>query len=416
MTLSGSFDDPLTTTDVLDSSVNLNSLYCSHLWTNSKLRNGIVNAQCRDRNMITYCYTCKGKIRKYEVKSPRSFAPRNHSTPSKETTIETEEPPENELQEYPIEINTSREVCPYNNSVPRDPESTNVESNLRIPSISQQIDSSFRQKYISYEMESNNIRRQRLSKSMRGFGCIVNFATTDSPVKKRTQIQACSISVMIVAIVIISFILVNFTNPNFKGLTDKTSTTVVPTKTVDFNETASAITNVYSDLPSIKEINVTEEYFTTTESSDVITESSSSTNVIAKIRKNIRTYPKASNKNEHSAIHKDINNRDLSQRFCSCQNNEICMLDENSGTSVCRKPIDDDDPTGCGGLCALETEACQLVDKARGVRVCRLLTLVTCSPEEWRCRNGLCVPAAARCDGAIQCYDRSDEMYCGKVS
>lgn len=55
------------------------------------------------------------------------------------------------------------------------------------------------------------------------------------------------------------------------------------------------------------------------------------------------------------------------------------------------------------------------MDKARGVRVCRLLTLVTCSPKEWRCRNGLCVPAEARCDGSIQCYDRSDEMYCGKV-
>lgn len=71
---------------------------------------------------------------------------------------------------------------------------------------------------------------------------------------------------------------------------------------------------------------------------------------------------------------------------------------------------------GCGGLCALETEACQLVDKARGVRVCRLLAMATCSPHEWRCRNGLCVPAEARCDGAIQCYDRSDEMHCGKKS
>lgn len=70
--------------------------------------------------------------------------------------------------------------------------------------------------------------------------------------------------------------------------------------------------------------------------------------------------------------------------------------------------------SGCGGLCALETEACQLVDRARGVRVCRLLTLVTCSPQEWRCRNGLCVRAEHRCDGSIQCYDRSDEMHCGK--
>ncbi|CAH2050397.1 unnamed protein product, partial [Iphiclides podalirius] len=88
------------------------------------------------------------------------------------------------------------------------------------------------------------------------------------------------------------------------------------------------------------------------------------------------------------------------------------MLQESSGTSVCRIAIDQNDPTGCGGLCALDTEACQLVDKARGVRVCRLLSQVTCSPQEWRCRNGFCVSADARCDGSIQCYDRSDEMHC----
>lgn len=62
----------------------------------------------------------------------------------------------------------------------------------------------------------------------------------------------------------------------------------------------------------------------------------------------------------------------------------------------------------------METEACQLVDKSRGVRVCRLLTQVSCSSHDWRCRNGFCVPSEARCDGFIQCYDRSDEMHCGK--
>nr|XP_021188861.2 uncharacterized protein LOC110375163 [Helicoverpa armigera]XP_021188862.2 uncharacterized protein LOC110375163 [Helicoverpa armigera]XP_021188863.2 uncharacterized protein LOC110375163 [Helicoverpa armigera] len=413
MTLSESFDGSVATTVNTDSSVNLNSLYCSHLWTNSNLRSAIITAPPKDRNVITYCYTCKGKIRKYELKPPRNFTPHNHSTPNKDITIERDEAVVNERQVQLIDTNVRQDVCSYNKSFTRDLEPTNVENQLRIPSISQQIDSSFRQKYTSYEMDTNSGGRQRLRKSLRGFGCIINFASADSPVKKRTQIQACSISVMIVAIVIISFILVNFTNPNLKGMTNKISTTVVPTKNVDINETASAITKVYLDLGSMTEVNTTDEYLTTTEyDSSFNIDNSTLMNVISKIRKNIRTYPKFSRKADESEKPKEVNNRDLSQRFCSCQRNEICMLDENSGKSVCRKPIDHDDPTGCGGLCALETEACQLVDKARGVRVCRLLTLVTCSPDEWRCRNGLCVPAEARCDGSIQCYDRSDEMYC----
>lgn len=345
MTLSETFDDSLTP-DNLESSVNLNSLYCSHLWTNSHLRSAIITAPSKDRNVITYCYTCKGKIRKYELKSPKNFTPHNHSTPNKEITIEKDETFLNECQEHSIDT-TSPAVGSNNKNLTKDSESTNVENKLRIPSISQQIDSSFRHKYTSYEMDSNDIRRQRLRKSLRGFGCIVNFASTDSPVKKRTQIQACSISVMIVAIVIISFILVNFTNPNFKGMTNKISTTVVPTKIIDLNETASAINNIYADLSSVSEINITEEYFTTTEpASTFSTGNSSFINVISKIRKNIRTYPKISRETEDKAKPKEVINRDLSQRFCSCQKNEICMLDENSGTSVCRKSADDDDPTG----------------------------------------------------------------------
>ncbi|CAD0194794.1 unnamed protein product [Chrysodeixis includens] len=410
MTLSESIDDPSTAIDSIGSSVNLNSLYCSHLWANSNLRSAIITAPCRDRNVITYCYTCKGKIRKYELKSTRNFTPHNHSTPNKDITIEKDETYANE-PEHPIDKSTSQTVCSLNNTL-QDLESTNVDNKQRIPSISQQIDSSFRQKYTSYEMDPTDDSRRRLRKSLRGFGCIVNFASTDSSLKKRTQIQACSISVMIVAIVIISFILVNFASPNFKGMTNKISTTVVPTKN-KINETTFNITNSHLEIPSITEINVSNEYFTSTESSiSYNTDNSTSVSVISKIRKNIRTYPKLSSKTDESEKPKDVNNRDLSQRFCTCQKNEICMLDENSGTSLCRKPTDDDDPTGCGGLCALETEACQLVDKARGVRVCRLLTLVTCSPDEWRCRNGLCVPADARCNGSIQCYDRSDEMYC----
>ncbi|KAH9636532.1 hypothetical protein HF086_014793 [Spodoptera exigua] len=411
MTLTGIFDDSITT-DNIERSINLDSLYCSHLWKNSNLRTAIISTPAKDRNVITYCYTCKGKIRKYELKSPRNFTPHNHSTPNKDITIEKDETFVNERQD---ETNLSQPVCSYNNNISRDRESghTNVENKLRIPSISQHIDSSFRQKFTSYEMASTDANRHRLRKRLRGFGCIVNFASTDSPVKKRTQIQACSISVMIVAIVIISFILVNFTNPNLKGMTNKISTTVVPTKNRDINATASTNTIVDMKLPPESDNSSKEDYISSTQPANSFsTENSSLISVISKIRKNIKTYPKFTSKTNENERPKEVNNRDISQRFCSCQKNEICMLDENSGTSVCRKSIDNDDPTGCGGLCALETEACQLVDKVRGVRVCRLLTLVTCSPDEWRCRNGLCVPAEARCDGSIQCYDRSDETYC----
>lgn len=348
MILSGSFDDSITSSSNVEKSINLNSLYCSHLWKNSYLRNAIITAPPKDRNVITYCYTCKGKIRKYELKPPRNFTPPNHSTPNKDIIIEKDETYVNERQDGPIDINISQAVCSYNKSIIRDLEPTNEENKLRIPSISQQIDSNIRQKYTSYEMDSNNSRRQRLRKSLKGYGCIVNFASADSPVKKRTQIQACSISVMIVAIVIISFILVNFTNPNFKGMTSKISTTVVPTKNIDINGTAAAINNDYLDLPPVTEVISTDEYFTTTESASTFsTENSTLINVISKIRKNIRTYPKHLSKQaDESSKPKDVNNRDLSQRFCSCQKDEICMLDENSGTSVCRAPIDNDDPTG----------------------------------------------------------------------
>ncbi|CAG9137613.1 unnamed protein product, partial [Plutella xylostella] len=148
-------------------------------------------------------------------------------------------------------------------------------------------------------------------KSLKGIGCVVSLALTDTPVKKRTQIQACSIIQR-----------------------TETTTSVVDTTTVEPLVLTTRNTSKLSD-------------------------------VLEKIRKNIKTFSKDAKKR-------------------------------------------------CGGLCALETEACQLVDRrARRVRVCRLLTLITCGEDEWRCRNGLCVDAAARCDGTIQCYDRSDEIHCG---
>lgn len=293
--------------------------------------------------MIQNCYTCKGKIRKYELTPLNNFSPNNHSTPNGKH--ETEETAITELQEN--SINDSCEAIRSYDSCARDLNTMGTSDKQCIPSISRQVDSSFRHKYFSYETQhERSNRHRRLRKTFKGMGCFVNFSLTESPVKKRTQIQACSISVMIIAIVVISFVLVNFTSPNFIRATNASTTNVVPIEN-DANQTSSAITSVYTDLPSATEIDTTKTVTSSTDSISILTTESSSENLsssLLKVRKNIRTYPKF--KIHGSSKPKDIINRDISQKFCSCQRNEICMLDESSGTSVCRIPIDEDDPTG----------------------------------------------------------------------
>ncbi|KAI5640565.1 low-density lipoprotein receptor domain class A domain-containing protein [Phthorimaea operculella] len=412
MTMSDSLDDQPPVVDLPDgSTTSWDALYCSHLWSNSHLRRAVLETPQTDSMVIKYCYTCRGKIRKYEIKSPtQNFVPNNHSTPNGKITTKASELPAHNVQEN--SLHEIRHASLTDNRIPT--EATNLEVDQCIPSISRQVDSSFRQKYTSYEMRPNEINGRRLRKSLKGIGCIVNLALTDSPVKKRTQIQACSISVMIVAIVVISFVLVNFTTPSFTRATTVASTIVVPTPSIDFNETSSAVslTSARTEVTLTTIVPNTEKSTTPESEATTTTATSLISDVISKIRKNIRTYPKDSKKLQESLKPKDIINRDLSKTFCSCQSSEVCMLDESSGTAICKAAVDIDDPTGCGGLCAMETEACQLVDRARGVRVCRQLTLVTCAADEWRCRNGLCVPLDAHCDGSIQCYDRSDEMHC----
>lgn len=339
MTLSNDIDDHLTTPNTVDGS-DWDSLYCSHLWKDSNLRKTVLTAPYPDNKVIKYCYTCRGKIRKYEIKPEDGFVPNNYSTPKGKIENKNNETITNTLLESSF-IAVSQDF-PLNDL--KDISTTNVEVNHCIPTISRQIDSSFRQKYTSYEMRPHEINQRRLRKSLKGIGCIVNLALNDSPVKKRTQIQACSISVMIVAIVVISFVLVNFTTPNFTRATTVASTIVVPTNNIiDSNEAASSITNIYSKptvLIETKNLDSTtiEPLISTTENISLIS------SIISKIRKNVRTFPKET-KNE-SLKPKDIINRDLSQRFCSCQTDEVCMLDENSGTSICRKAVDIEDPTG----------------------------------------------------------------------
>ncbi|PSN40826.1 hypothetical protein C0J52_15303 [Blattella germanica] len=69
---------------------------------------------------------------------------------------------------------------------------------------------------------------------------------------------------------------------------------------------------------------------------------------------------------------------------------------------------DPNDPTGCGGLCLINTELCQKLD----VDAFRCLDDTHCLPSEWRCRNQLCIPEVKRCDGHMNCYDHTDEYGC----
>ncbi|CAK1539994.1 unnamed protein product [Leptosia nina] len=385
MTLSINSNTLQSNSIVEDISTDWKILYNSQLWNDSQLRKEFIKTPFVENKAVTCCYTCRGKVRNYEVTPPgkSNFLPGSHSTPK---TYSNTRSIESDLHgNFTIE------------------EERNEPGSQIIPSISRQVDTSYRQKYTCAAYDSRKRFDEHNLRSLKGARCVFNSISTESLSKKKTQLKACSISVMILAVVTICLVLVNFSTP-ILSRANNTSTTVVPT-IVNVNETSSAIVSVNSDPTTDSDTTQIIREDESTISGTKVTVS----DVIAKIRNNIKTYPKTKPVSE---LPKDIINRDLSQKFCSCQKNEVCMLDEDSGTSICKIAADIEDPTGCGGLCALETEACQLVDKERGIRVCRLLTLENCSSHDWRCSNGLCVPANARCDGSIQCYDRSDEKHC----
>lgn len=347
------FDERLvtTTSEIFDGcTTNWEDLYCSHLWSSSQLRQGIINDYAENSNMIKYCYSMNGKIRKYEIKSPNDhFKPNTHSTPNCKY-VSSNSAPVDPNARYEIMEDTCSVALPYNRSNTKDVETSATESNNSdIPTISQHVDASFRENYSSYGTHANTANHQRLRKSLKGIGCVVSLALADSPVKTRTQIQACSITLMIVAIVVISFVLVNFTSPNIKS--NMIRPTAVPTEIFNANTTSTAISNLnLRSQQQMESVSSLTSYHSTTVQALVTTSESSTkfSDVLAKIRKNIRTYPKDAKNSLISADKKpkEINSRDLSLKFCSCQIDEVCMLDENSGTALCKKATDMEDPTG----------------------------------------------------------------------
>ncbi|XP_068246995.1 uncharacterized protein [Palaemon carinicauda] len=97
------------------------------------------------------------------------------------------------------------------------------------------------------------------------------------------------------------------------------------------------------------------------------------------------------------------------ERLCdSCLPGEVCVGLEGEPYPTCRTALDSGDRTGCGGLCAIDSEVCQ----ALGSRAFQCHSASLCLHDEWRCDDGLCIPHIKRCDGHMNCYDQSDEQRC----
>lgn len=74
------------------------------------------------------------------------------------------------------------------------------------------------------------------------------------------------------------------------------------------------------------------------------------------------------------------------------------------------------DPTGCGGHCKLEIQFCKRIDTVLNIYSCMDTPTLICEENEWKCnRTLMCIPVSKRCDGIIHCFDKSDEMHCGKL-
>lgn len=353
MTLSKNSNDIFFNTSsfkTAENSSRWSSLYSSQLWANSPLRKAVLdkhnNAQCVPKLENENTQDCLPHNRRditYEFDFHRNhyFVPNNHSTPIYKNISNGNNVIENEILDENRRV-TSNEANVNEVAIER--------NGHPIPSISHRVDSSFRHKFSSSEVynERRNKRNKIRKCGVKGIGCIVSLAITDTPIKKRTQIQACSISIMIMTILLVSFVLVNFTSLNYKS---NLSTLTVPTQPSEHNNTSS-ITTIDTTTQTLESI--TADYTTTNIETDntEATESSHIYEIIKKIRKNIRTYPKDFNKivaenNEMTSQKlKEINNRDLSQRFCKCQMDEVCMLDEDTGKSLCKVAHDINDPTG----------------------------------------------------------------------
>ncbi|XP_015601678.1 uncharacterized protein LOC107270833 isoform X2 [Cephus cinctus] len=97
-------------------------------------------------------------------------------------------------------------------------------------------------------------------------------------------------------------------------------------------------------------------------------------------------------------------------RYCDdCVVGEVCVALVDEEVPTCRTGPDPHDPTGCAGLCLINKQKCHRLD----VDAFRCAVVEHyCLDDEWTCSNTLCIPLVKRCDGHMNCYDRSDEYNC----
>ncbi|KAI4454818.1 ldl receptor-like superfamily [Holotrichia oblita] len=98
------------------------------------------------------------------------------------------------------------------------------------------------------------------------------------------------------------------------------------------------------------------------------------------------------------------------------KNEEICMKMEEFHAPICVKIRDRRDPTGCGGLCELNTQHCKRLHSKIEVFQCvKNKNILRCPGDNFSCGN-MCILKAQRCDGVVHCSNMADETDCGKFS
>lgn len=93
---------------------------------------------------------------------------------------------------------------------------------------------------------------------------------------------------------------------------------------------------------------------------------------------------------------------------------EICLKTSEEEPPKCFQPLDRRDPTGCGGLCRINTQYCKVLDSETEMRQCMdTRSSLKCPQNTFNCGNR-CIAALKRCDGIFDCSNYSDEENCGK--
>ncbi|XP_018572381.1 low-density lipoprotein receptor-related protein 2-like [Anoplophora glabripennis] len=117
---------------------------------------------------------------------------------------------------------------------------------------------------------------------------------------------------------------------------------------------------------------------------------------------------------EQTAIYSYINEPSTPTSLCGpcALSQEVCLKIHETDAPKCTKIADKNDPTGCGGLCPINTHFCQILDARGKVYQCSpIKKSLMCRNSTFNCGN-LCISKEKRCDGLVHCSNGSDEEKC----